>query len=97
MLTCRAVRAGTRAPQVLANKKEVLDILHKHTGNNRERLDADMQRPFYMQPQDALEYGVIDKIMKPTDKGKKGGMDVQITGDVLSADAWDKAAGLVKQ
>lgn len=46
----------------------------------------DMQRPLYMQPKDALEYGVIDGIVTPEKK---------IIDDVKSADQWDKEAGLV--
>lgn len=45
-----------------------------------------MQRPLYMQPQDALEYGIIDSIVTPEKK---------IIDDVKSAEAWDKEAGLV--
>lgn len=45
-----------------------------------------MQRPLYMQPADALAYGVIDGIVTPEKK---------IIDDVKSADQWDKEAGLV--
>lgn len=83
--------------EVLAQKKEMIDILHKHTGQARDKLDKDMQRPLYMQPLDALDYGVIDKVLPPTDKNKKTGADVRISADVKGADAWDKDAGLVKQ
>lgn len=83
--------------EVLAQKKEMLDILHKHTGQPREKLDKDMQRPLYMQPLDAMQYGVIDKVLPPTDKNKKGGAEVRISAEVKGADAWDKDAGLVKQ
>jgi hypothetical protein len=60
--------------------------MHETTGHSREKLDADMARPLYMQPADAVEYGIVDKIMKPRE---------QMTGTVLSASQWDKAAGLV--
>ena len=46
----------------------------------------DMQRPLYMQPADALAYGVIDGIVTPEKK---------IIDDVKSAETWDKEAGLV--
>ncbi len=48
----------------------------------------DMQRPLYMQPKDALEYGIIDGIVTP---------EKQIIDEVKSADQWDKEAGLVKR
>ena len=93
----QAIEVYIKWREVLAQKQEMLDILHLHTGNSREKLDRDMQRPLYMQPADALEYGVIDKVMVPTDKGKKGGMSTMITDRVTGSDDWDKAAGLVKQ
>jgi len=33
-------------------------------------IQQDMQRPLYMRPQDALEYGIIDEIIQP-DANKK--------------------------
>ena len=64
----------------------MLAILSRTTGHSPEKLDADMQRPLYMQPRDALEYGVIDGIVTPEKK---------IIDDVKSAAQWDKEAGLV--
>ena len=46
----------------------------------------DMQRPLYMQPKDAIEYGIIDGIVKP---------QTDIIDDVMNAEQWDKQAGLV--
>ena len=47
----------------------------------------DMQRPLYMQPRDAIEYGVIDGIVTS---------EKEIIDEVKSADQWDKEAGLVR-
>ena len=46
----------------------------------------DMQRPLYMQPADAMEYGVIDGIVTS---------EKEIIDSVKSAEQWDKEAGLV--
>lgn len=51
-------------------------------------LVQDMLRPLYMQPQDALEYGVIDKILTKDDPA---------IDSVKGASAWDKDAGLVQR
>ena len=45
-----------------------------------------MQRPLYMQPKDAMEYGIIDGIVRP---------QTDIIDDVMKPEQWDKAAGLV--
>lgn len=46
----------------------------------------DMQRPLYMQPRDAVEYGVIDGIVRN---------ETSIIDAVMSPEQWDKQAGLV--
>ena len=46
----------------------------------------DMQRPLYMQPRDAMEYGVIDAIVRN---------ETSIIDTVMSPEQWDKEAGLV--
>lgn len=45
-----------------------------------------MQRPLYMQPRDAMEYGVIDGIVRN---------ETSIIDTVMSPEQWDKEAGLV--
>ena len=56
------------------------------TNEKSVSLLQDMQRPLYMQPKDAIEYGIIDGIVKP---------QTDIIDDVMNADQWDKQAGLV--
>lgn len=46
-------------------------------------LVQDMERPLYMQPKDALEYNVIDGIVKP---------QTDIIDSVKKAEAWCVAA-----
>jgi len=53
-----------RAKEVLANKQTMLDILSRTTGQSRERLTKDMDRMFYMTPQIAKEYGLIDHVLE---------------------------------
>ncbi|KGG18010.1 ATP-dependent Clp protease proteolytic subunit [Prochlorococcus sp. MIT 0602] len=52
-----------RAKEVLHNKKEMLGILASNTGKSIEQLDKDSQRPNYLNPQEAVEYGLIDKVL----------------------------------
>jgi ATP-dependent Clp protease protease subunit len=53
-----------RAKEVLENKKAVLEIFAKNTGQTVEKLNKDTERMLYMTPQDAKEYGLIDKILE---------------------------------
>lgn len=56
-----------RAQEVLANKATMLDILSRNTGQPREKIERDMDRLLYMTPQQALEYGLIDRVMEKQD------------------------------
>jgi ATP-dependent Clp protease protease subunit len=53
-----------RAKEVLENKKAVLEIFSRNTGQAIEKLEKDTDRMLYMTPQDALEYGLIDKVLE---------------------------------
>ena len=55
-----------RAKEVLENKQAVLEILAKNTGQSPEKLAKDTDRMLYMTPQDAKEYGLIDKVLEST-------------------------------
>eukprot|EP00191_Tetraselmis_sp_GSL018_P019227 CAMPEP_0177591022 /NCGR_PEP_ID=MMETSP0419_2-20121207/7751_1 /TAXON_ID=582737 /ORGANISM="Tetraselmis sp., Strain GSL018" /LENGTH=137 /DNA_ID=CAMNT_0019081687 /DNA_START=1067 /DNA_END=1480 /DNA_ORIENTATION=+ len=82
----QAIEIAIKWREVLAQKQAFLNILSKTTGHSIEKLDKDIQRPLYMQPKDALEYGIIDGIVKT---------DTEIIDDVKSSDQWDKEAGLI--
>ena len=52
-----------RAEEVLKNKKSMLEILSCNTGKTIEELSKDSDRMSYLNPQEALDYGVIDRIL----------------------------------
>lgn len=51
------------AREVLRYKSLLIDLLSKHTGQLREKVEKDIDRDFYMSPEEALEYGIIDKVI----------------------------------
>jgi ATP-dependent Clp protease, protease subunit len=53
-----------RAKEVLSNKTAMLDILAKNTGQTPEKVGKDTDRTFYMTPQEAKEYGLIDRVLE---------------------------------
>ncbi|MBF2079293.1 MAG: ATP-dependent Clp protease proteolytic subunit [Synechococcales cyanobacterium T60_A2020_003] len=55
-----------RAKEVLANKMAMLDILSRNTGQSIEKLSKDTDRMFYLTPQEAKEYGLIDRVLEST-------------------------------
>lgn len=46
-----------------------------------------MQRPLYMQPKDAIEYGIIDKVITSE-------KEQQMIDEVKTPEQWDRDAGL---
>lgn len=55
-----------RAEEVIANKASFLDILSRNTGQSTEKLDKDTDRMFYLTPEEAKEYGLIDRVLSST-------------------------------
>ena len=55
-----------RAREVIANKKMMIHILSEKTGQPPEKIEKDTDRMFYMNPEQAKEYGLIDKILENT-------------------------------
>ena len=52
-----------RAEEVLNNKKSMLEILSRNTGKSIKELTKYSDRMSYLNPQEALDYGVIDRIL----------------------------------
>lgn len=53
-----------RAKEVLANKAATLDILSRNTGQPPEKIAKDTDRMLYLTPQEAKEYGLIDRVLE---------------------------------
>lgn len=51
------------ATEVLAKRQLMMEILSQNTGQTIEKLTKDMDRNFYMTPEEAKEYGLIDKVL----------------------------------
>ena len=52
------------AREILRLKQILNDILQQHTGQDLERLQQDTDRDFFMSTEQAVEYGVIDEVIK---------------------------------
>ena len=51
-------------------KKQLVEILTKNTGKKEEEIDADILRPKYFTPAEAITYGLIDKVLLPNPAAK---------------------------
>jgi ATP-dependent Clp protease protease subunit len=54
------------AEQMIDKKHLLLEMLSRHTGQSIERLSVDMERTYYMTPEQAKEYGLIDQVLPGT-------------------------------
>jgi ATP-dependent Clp protease protease subunit len=53
-----------RAKEVLDNKRTLLEILSRNTGQTVDKLAKDLDRTFYLTPEQAKEYGLIDRVLE---------------------------------
>ncbi len=67
----QAVDVEIQAKQILRVKERINQILAKHTGQPISKIEKDTDRDFYMRAEEALAYGVVDKIIKPKSSNKK--------------------------
>ena len=51
------------AREILFVKRQIIEVLVRHTKQDEERLRRDTDRNFFLRPQEALEYGLIDRIV----------------------------------
>jgi ATP-dependent Clp protease, protease subunit len=49
--------------QTLSVKKDLYDILAKHSGQTYDKIEKDSDRDFWMRAEEAKEYGLIDEVL----------------------------------
>jgi len=60
------------AREIMRMQEIIRSIIAKHTGQTLEKIVNDTDRDFYLNPQQAVEYGIVDKILsKPTNEEAK--------------------------
>jgi ATP-dependent Clp protease protease subunit len=62
-VTGQAADIAIAAKEILREQQIIRDILAHHTGQPVERIARDTDRDFYMDAQQAKEYGIIDEIL----------------------------------
>jgi ATP-dependent Clp protease protease subunit len=64
----QAVDLGIQAKEFLRTKRLMEEILARHTGQPVDRIHQDTDRDYYMDPEEARAYGMIDAICAPRAK-----------------------------
>ncbi len=59
----QAIDIEIQAREILYIKANLNQLMSKHTGQPLERIEADTERDFFMSPQEAKDYGLIDQVI----------------------------------
>ncbi|MGH9775907.1 MAG: ATP-dependent Clp endopeptidase proteolytic subunit ClpP [Candidatus Acidiferrales bacterium] len=62
-LSGQATDIDIHAREILRMRSVINKLLAKHTGQDLERLEKDVERDYIMAPEQALEYGLVDEII----------------------------------
>jgi len=53
-----------QAREILKTRKRMDEIYARHTGNTEEQVHLDMERDRFFKPDEAVEYGLIDRVLE---------------------------------
>ena len=56
------------AREILKTRKRLNEILAQHTGKNINKIQQDTDRDYIMAAEEAVEYGLVDEVMRPRDE-----------------------------
>jgi ATP-dependent Clp protease, protease subunit len=59
----QAIDIDIQAREILRAREEINNILARHTGQNLKKVEKDSDRDFFMSPEQAVEYGLIDEVI----------------------------------
>lgn len=68
----QATDVEIQAREILRLREILNEILAYHTGQDKEKIRIDTERDFYMSAEEALRYGLIDKILEKREVKKDG-------------------------
>lgn len=67
----QATDIDIHAKRILVTKEKLNRILSENTGKSIEVLSKDVERDYYLDADEAVEYGIIDKVMIKNEIGEK--------------------------
>ena len=66
----QATDIDIQAREILKIKELIHKILAKHTGQPLEKIRHDTERDYFMDAEEAVRYGIVDRIITERDMGK---------------------------
>jgi len=70
-VTGQAEDIQIQAEEILKAKRQLNELLAKHSGRSVEQIEQETERDRYMSPHEAKDYGLVDEIVENTEEGKK--------------------------
>ena len=64
----QATDIDIQAREILHTRDVLNEIIRYHTGQPLERIKRDTERDFFMSAEEAIEYGIIDEVLKLAEK-----------------------------
>jgi ATP-dependent Clp protease protease subunit len=55
--------------ELLKAHQKLIDILHEHTGQPKDKIEEDVKKDYFMSADEAKEYGIVDEVYTPRKKG----------------------------
>jgi len=68
----QAIDIKVEAEQMVKTNKKVVAEFARLTGQPAKKLENDLRRDFFLTPEQAKEYGLIDKVLEPQGVGWEG-------------------------
>jgi len=60
----QATEVEIHAREILKLRDRLNDIMVRHTGQPKEKIAADTERDYYLSADDAMKYGIIDRVIE---------------------------------
>ena len=67
----QATDVAIRAEWLMKTKKKMTSMMAEMTGQPLKKIQADVERDYFMSAEEALDYHIIDEIYQPRDKQEK--------------------------
>ena len=71
--TGAAADISIQAKEILRLRQRLNELLAEHTRQDMKKIEKDTDRDFFMTAEDAVEYGIVDEVIKSTNVAKSHG------------------------
>lgn len=59
-----ATDIAIQAKEILRTRERIAQVIAQQTGQSREKVLTDMERDYWMNPQEAIDYGIVSRVIQ---------------------------------